>query len=258
MLQKPTDLDASSILWEQKKIQYARLHLSVVGCSKWISDLAVASGLLSGAKVLSIPNPIDTTRFTPKEKFALRKSKGIAEDAFVVLFGAMSLKDKRKGFHLLQASLQHLKQTRPDIDPLLVVIGKSEPQLTELLPYRIHYGGMVQEEEIADWYALSDVMALSSMQDNLPNTVMEALACGVPVVAYAIGGIPEMIRHGFNGMLVPAFDTQEFAKALAKLIDSDRTAMEVSARAWVMEHYSYSTVVASYQQVYASSMTARS
>lgn len=251
MLQKPSDHDASKVLWQQKKTFFSRWQGTAVGCSNWIAELAVSSGMMKPETVKCIPNPLDTQRFRPQNKTPLREARGIDANAFVLFFGAMSLKDRRKGFHLLQASLEHLKKTRPDLNPLLVVVGKAEPQLPTLLPYKVHYGGMVtKEEDMAEWYALSDAMALSSMQDNLPNTVMESMASGVPVVAYAVGGIPEMIQHGVTGMLVTAFDTKAYAEAIAKLMDMDRSTAGKQARDWVTDHYSYSTIAASYMKVY--------
>ncbi|HMX39038.1 MAG TPA: glycosyltransferase, partial [Saprospiraceae bacterium] len=197
-LRRPGPHDLSHQVW-LKKQRFFPKNIHFVTCSHWLRDVARSSSLLQGFPITSIPNPIDTALFKPAEaadRAALRAEMGIAPGAHVLLFVAMNLRDAHKGFRFLPEALQHLRRQRPDLAVEVVVLGKSEPESLSAFPYPVHALGLVQgAERLSRLYGAADVFVTPSLADNLPNTVMESLACGTPVVGFRTGGIPEMVGH---------------------------------------------------------------
>jgi glycosyltransferase involved in cell wall biosynthesis len=108
-------------------------------------------------------------------------------------------------------------------------------------------------------YSAADIFVVPSIQDNQPNTVLEAMACGTPVVGFDVGGIPEMIRSGMTGLLAPVGDAMSLGHAISELLQcSDkRTAMASACRNIVMQDYRRETQVRRYADLYESQLRRR-
>jgi glycosyltransferase involved in cell wall biosynthesis len=227
-----------------------------VTCSQWLGDVARSSGLLKNYSVTAIPNPIDTDVFKPLPaagRAAFRAAKGIAPGAYLLLFVAMKVSEERKGFRFLQEALDLLKQQQPGLPLELLVLGKAEPEALAALPYPVHALGLVQDQAmLAQAYGAADAFVIPSLEDNLPNTVMESLACGTPVAGFATGGIPEMVCHGQEGYIAPQGDSRELAAGIVEILQG-KTALEQyrgAARRKVEKHYSNAVVAGRYMEVY--------
>ena len=129
------------------------------------------------------------------------------------MFGAMGgTNDPRKGFHLLQPALQQVAALRHE-DAELMIFGASLPENPPDLGMRAHYLGSISDQtKLAELYAAADVFVAPSQQDNFPNTLLEALACGTPCVGFNIGGIPDLIEHQRNGYLARPFEIDDLAR----------------------------------------------
>jgi glycosyltransferase involved in cell wall biosynthesis len=135
----------------------------------------------------------------------------------------MSLSEKRKGFDLLKASLSMIKNNNTAEMPALLVFGEVTDEIKNLGFQTYSMGYVDDESKLAKLYSAANVFIAPSRQDNLPNTVMEALACGTPVVAFDIGGMPDMIEHQKNGYLAKPYDTQDLAVGIDWILsDSER------------------------------------
>jgi glycosyltransferase involved in cell wall biosynthesis len=216
-LNRPGPKDLSSKIWDRKKALYKNGGITFVTCSTWLRDEARKSSLLNTFRTESIPNPIDTSFWSPGDRAAARAHFNLPADKKLLLFGAMNVQDKRKGFQYLQEALAGTK----DIADLeLVVFGKSKEALA-LEGYRIHHlGSLGAAEDIRAAYRAADVFALPSLEDNLPNTVMESLSVGTPVVAFRIGGLPEMLSEAGSGYLAEAGSASGFAEGIRQLLSS--------------------------------------
>jgi glycosyltransferase involved in cell wall biosynthesis len=167
-------------------------QMIVVTPSRWLMELSKKSRLFSRFEHVTIHNGLNTNVFKVKNRKEIRAKFGLSDTQFVVLFVASSVKDKRKGFFLLEKTLQKLGS-----DFTLLCVGKVENK--EL---GIRYFDSIDDENIlSDLYNAADIFVLPSLEDNLPNTMIEALSCGTPIVGFNIGGIGEVVRYGMDGYL---------------------------------------------------------
>lgn len=261
-LKKTAKHDLSNRVWHRKQ-QFFPKNIQFVTCSEWLAAVAKSSSLLRDRPVAAIPNPIDTTIFKPSdeaERRAFRAEKGISLDAKVLLFAAMKVSEERKGFRFLLEALQILKTQHPDFQIEILVLGKAEAESLAALPYPAHALGLVQgEAELVRIYGSADVFAIPSMEDNLPNTVMESLACGTPVVGFQTGGIPEMVGHQQEGFIAPQKDSRMLATGIHWVTENKAQLenLRLAARRKVQKNYANGIVAGRYAELYSKLLVSR-
>lgn len=209
------DLDAW--VWRRKARAWRALSMELVAPSRWMAECAGGSALMHDVPCTIIPNALDTGTFRHESRARARAALGLDPDTRYVLFGASSgPQDPRKGFTLLRSALQRLAARADARQIELLVFGASAASALQGLPLPARPLGFIRDEvHLARIYAAADVFAAPSLQDNLPNTVAEALACGTPVVAFATGGLADLVTHRVSGWLAQPFSTEDFAEGLA-------------------------------------------
>lgn len=213
------DIDAR--VWRHKQKAWAGKHFHLVSPSQWLAGCARQSVLMGHQPCTVIPNCVDTRVFKPVDRKLARQILNLDPDKRYILFGAMaSTSDRRKGFHLLQPSLQQLAQREGiGCNTELLVFGASAPEVPVDLGLPTHYMGHLNDDiSLALLYAAADVFAAPSMQDNLPNTLVEAIACGTPCVAFALGGMTDLIEPGKSGALATPFEQSTFTDAIFNML----------------------------------------
>lgn len=243
--------DASRSIWKRKQRVYGQIaahRLHVVTPSRWLGEQVARSSLLGRYPRCVIPYGLDTEVFHPVEICEARKALDLPGHAKILLFVADSLRDQRKGFEKLIAAMKQLSGVS---NLLLLTIGGQCPQLPQSCPHR-HLGRIADDALLSKVYSAADVFVIPSLQDNLPNTVMESLACGTPVVGFDIGGIPDMVRMGKTGLVVPLGNVNALANAIDSLLanDSLREQMGTQARQVAIEEYDLAVQAASYRRLY--------
>ena len=225
--------DLSRWVWQRKAKAWQDLNLTIVTPSTWLAKCAKASSLFRDLPIKIIPNGIDTQKYKPIDKQLAKNLIGLPPDKQIVLFGAVSAtSDRRKGFHLLRSALQQLKHFQNQEQIELVVFGSSQPIKLPNFGYQVRYLGRFYDDiSLVSLYAAADVFVAPSIQDNLPNTVMEALACGTPCVTFNIGGMPDMVEHRQNGYLAKTFDVEDLAKGIAWILEDKLRWLSLSGRA---------------------------
>lgn len=225
--------DLSHWLWKRKAKAWKHLNLTIVTPSKWLAKCATSSSLFQEHRIEVIPNGLDIDRYKPISRKVARDLLNLPQDKQLILFGAMSATiDRRKGFHLLQLALKKLSESGWQENIELVVFGTSQPSAPLNLGLKPHYLGRLNDDiSLALVYAAADVFVAPSIQDNLPNTVMEALACGTPCVAFKVGGMPDMIEHQKNGYLAQTFDSGDLALGIAWVLEDGDRHQQLSRRA---------------------------
>jgi glycosyltransferase involved in cell wall biosynthesis len=250
--------DISHTGWLRKAAMFSGAkNITFVTCSKWLAGVAKKSRLLSSFRINSIPNPIDIGLFSLKNKQKMREKRHINADAKVILFGAANINDRRKGITYLVEALQHLKNDYPQTIPIEVVIfGKNKHFDVSTLPFPVHELNVISSpEELAEVYSMADVFVLPSIEDNLPNTVMESLACGTPVVAFDTGGIPEMVDHRRNGYLAKFKSSTDFAAGINEILFSaNADELAENARNKVLNNFTNEKVANQYLEIYQSAL----
>ena len=228
--------------------------ISFVACSKWLQGEARRSGLLKGQRVDCIPNPIDTHVFRPNEKKAARERLNLPADRRLILFVSQRVTNVNKGMDYLIEACRLMSSQYPDLAAQsdLVILGGHAEEMTDKLPLKVWPMGYVNDRKsIVDVYNAADVFVLPSLSENLPNTIMEAMACGVPCVGFKVGGIPEEIDHQKNGYVARYRDAQDLADGIHWVLeDCDYEAVSRAAITKVAHNYSQTSVAMRYIEVY--------
>ena len=256
MLRSPDENDLSHSGWQKKAEMYKTAkNIVFVTCSNWLAGVAKTSSLLKDFRIEAIPNPIDTTIFSPSDKLKAREKWNIDPKQKIILFGAANILDRRKGITYLVEALDELKERYPDMsDTGIVIFGKNKSFDTSLLPFKVYEMSIVNsQQEMAELYNLADVYVTPAIEDNLPNTVMEALACGTPVVAFNTGGIPDMVDHLQNGYLAEFKSAADFAAGIYYVLTSkQKNELSANARKKVLDNFTNDIVAEKYIAVYKS------
>jgi len=249
-LKTPSRNDLSHQLFLTKQAVYARGEITFVACSNWLRELAAKSPLTAGHQVVSIPNPIDTAVYSPMDKREARQRLNLPADKKIVLFAAVNASDPRKGMDYLAEASRIMAQQHDDI--LFLIAGNDGEELGKRLSLPARSLGYVAPQDMPGVYNAADLFVTPSLQENLPNTIMEAMACGTPCVGFHTGGIPEMISHGTNGYVAVYRDAADLAKGILRILfGNDAGLLSAEARRKVVEEYSQEKIAQRYRQLYA-------
>ena len=254
VLGSQSSYDLSSLNFRRKARAYRDLPLTIVTPSRWLGERARKSRLLAGFPVSVIPNAIDTDCFRPLPKDAARDLLGLPKGRRLILFGAAHGGDEpRKGFSHLQSALRVLADGGAAMRFMAVIFGASRPKEPPNPGVEcIYVGNLKDDVSLAALYAAADVFVAPSIQENLSNTVMEALACGTSCVAFDIGGMPDLIEHRRNGYLARPFDAADLAEGMRWILDNDQRRQELSLRARqkVIEEFAMPVVARRHLELY--------
>ncbi len=216
--------DLSRWIWQRKAKAWKNLNLTIVALSQWMASCVKKSPLLRDFPLEIIPNGLDLDRFKPIDKPLAKQLLGLPQDKHVILFGAMNAtSDRRKGFHHLYPALRKIDQDQWHGKIQLVIFGAARPNHEPDFGYPTQYLGKLNDDiSLALAYSAADVFIAPSQEDNLPNTVLEALACGTPCVAFKIGGMPDLIDHQQNGYLAQPFNIEDLKQGIIWLLNKTR------------------------------------
>lgn len=246
--------DLSRSIFLRKREIYAKGRIHFVGCSDYLASMAAESPLTDGHSVRSIPNPIDTDFFSPRDRGEARQRLGLPRDKHILLFVAYRATEPAKGIDYLADAIHLLARRLPDLAHTLAVAiaGEESDSAAELFDIETHAMGYVTDNErMRDLYAAADLLVMPTMQDNLPNTIVEALATGTPCVGFNTGGLPQMIKTGLNGYLAAYRDASDLGHGIAQtLFGKSYTEQCRTARRMAIENYGREIVAARYTALY--------
>lgn len=248
------DNDLAAHVWRRKQRLYQHHAITFVACSHWLQTEAEASALLKGQRVLNIPNPIDTRVFAPRNKVEARRRLGLPTGKRLVLFASQRATNAYKGMDYLAEALRRLVEAHPalhDNTALLVLGGHAEEVVATMPIESIALGYVSHTARLVDVYNAADIFVLPSLSENLPNTIMEAMACGVPCLGFDVGGIPEEIDHLANGYVARYKDAADLAEGLRWLLtEAHLDVLAAHAVSKVARLYSQHAVAMRYVEVY--------
>ncbi len=245
--------DLSNRIWRRKENAFKELNLQIVAPSRWLARSAQTSSLFKDLDVSVIPNGIDTKLYQPMDLSSTRAKLNLPQNKKLVLFGAMGLsKDANKGLQFLKPILGHLvKQKMKDLE--FVIMGSRKSECDSDFGFPIHYlGTLKSESSIASLYGAVDATLLLSLQENLPYAVMESLSCGTPVVAFEIGGVPDMVDHQVNGYLAKPYEVEDIARGIAWVLEDKirQEKLREQARKKCEDHFSLELQTQRYMKLY--------
>ena len=232
-------------------------NITIVTPSRWLGDRAKRSKVFRDHRVAVIPNSLDTSVFRPINKLIARDALGLPRDRFIILFGAQDAGERRKGYvELLQAMQRFLVDPRvkdsQDRKPLVLTFGDGVGTTWPLSVERHCLGAINKDSRLAEMYSAADIFAMPSLEDNLPNTILEAMACGTPCVGFPVGGIPDLVRPRETGFLAPMVSARAFAHVLSQAYgDSSRLeAMSIRCADFVRSELNQAAQARRYQQLF--------
>lgn len=250
--------DLSAKIWRKKKHILNSHSVLFVTCSKWLAEKAKSSGLLVGQKIVSIPNPIDTHTFCKTNQEQARLHAALPADKRIILFVSQRVTNERKGMAYLIEAVNKMVEQHPEMkqDTAIALLGGKADEIEDRLSLPIYPLGYVSDEKkIVSIYNSADVFVLPSLEDNLPNTIMEAMACGVPCVAFNTGGIPEMIDHMRNGYVAEYKNADDLSRGIFwTLAEANRNSLSQEAMKKVGLCYSQHAVAMKYIEAYNQAM----
>lgn len=250
--------DLSYRVWERKHKVYDTSDISFVACSRWLAGEARASGLVGKHLVTDIPNPINTALFCRHDRGEARRQLGLPEDRRLILFVAQRATNENKGMKYLIDACHLLVEQHPEVrdNTGIVILGGHAEEFEHLFDMPVYPLGYVNDEKkIVEVYSAADLFVLPSLSENLPNTIMEAMACGVPCIGFKVGGIPEMIDHQKTGYVAAYRDEADLARGLRWILDeADYESLSRQAVHKVSACYSQQAVALKYIEVYNQAM----
>jgi len=231
--------DRTALLWRVKQRIYDRSSLTLVVPSRWMAGLVRESPLLQRHPVHVIPYGLDTEVFRPIPQAAARNVLGIDPARRVVLFGAHFASERRKGGEVLLDALARLPaQVQQRLE--LLVIGRESEHIRGQIPCPVRWLGALKDDRLlATVYAAADVFVLPTLADNLPNTILESMACGTPVVSFDVGGVAEAVRHRDTGYVARAGDAADLAEGIRLLLDDDAMRQRLGRRSHEVAEQEY-------------------
>lgn len=224
-------------------------RLVIVSPSRWLAGAAANSKIMHRFKVQVIPYGLDTEVFCPRDRILSRKLLQLPVNAKIVLFIANSVSNRRKGFAQLLEVMGRLSDLK---DICLISVGMNPVDVKLPVMYR-HLGSVNVDGILSLVYSSADVFVIPSLQDNLPNTVLEALSCGIPVVGFDVGGIPDVVRPGLTGELVAPDDVGAMAYKIKALLENEPQRLEMggNCRKVALDEYRLDIQARRYVELYS-------
>ena len=245
--------DLAARVWRRKQQLLAGHQITFVACSQWLAAEAGKSALLKGQTVVSVPNPIDS-HYRPGDKASARQTLGLPNDRKLILFVSQRVTNPFKGMDYLVEACRQIAAEKdgPLSKTGVIILGGHAEEIISQLPLPAWPLGYVSDPQvIARVYQSADVFVLPSLSENLPNTIMESMACGVPCVGFRVGGIPEMIDHRRTGYVANYRDAADLAQGIRYVLaEADAEALRQSCLQKVASCYSSQSVARRYTEIY--------
>ena len=238
--------DTTGLMWRIKKFLFSRLDLTVVAPSKWMLREAQRSPIFKNAKFDYIPNGIDIKTFKKKDKDSARVELNINSSKKIVMFSADSLKNKRKGSLYLLEALEKLDNKNKI---LILLVGHGEIYIDGFEV--INLGEIKDDIRMTNSYAAADVFVLPTLADNLPNSIIESMSCGTPVVSFNIGGVPDILKHRKTGWLAEYKNSNSLARGIEYILfDKSCDSLSNNCRKIVESEYSQEIELKKFKDLY--------
>ncbi len=228
----PVKQDITGWEWKLKKWAFNRSNLTIVVPSLWMMEQAKRS-LLGNLPIRYIPNGIDTREYHPFDREQCRRMLGIEPGRKVIMFTAMRLdlsdySGYRKGGDLLVKALNLLPKSLKS-ETVLLLLGSMGASLAQASGIEANYLGYIESDRLkAIAYSAADLFIQPTREDNAPLTLLEAMACGTPMVSFRVGGVPELARPDVTGYLAEPEDFEGLSRGMARLLEDNDLRAQMS------------------------------
>ena len=247
--------DSTSWEWKLKNWVYSRSNLSVVTPSKWLTK-QVKQSMLNRFPIHQIPYGIDTEAYKPIDSEKCRYILNIPNHKKVLMFGAESISDSRKGSDLLTEALTKLPASLK-AETVLLTFGYGGETLSNAVGIETVNLGYISSDRLKSIaYSAADLFIFPTRADNLPLVLQESMACGTPMVSFKIGGVPDLVRHNITGYLATPEDSDDFCQGIIQLLEDNqlRAEMKQNCRAIALEEYGLELQAQIYIELYQNAL----
>ena len=233
------------LIKKKKEKLFSEKKINVISPSKWLLDEAKQTKFPFN-KMSTIPNPIDTKLFQRKKNIIrLKKKYHVPLNKRILLFSSLKIDDKRKGYNVIK-KLINMKINK---DYVFIFLGINDYLYKENYPSNVKFiKETFNENEIVEIYSISDVLLFPSIIDNFPNTILEAMSCNLPCVAFNCYGMKEIITHKKNGYLAKPYSVENFSKGIDFILKNKKNFNKISKI--VKKNFSYSVIRKKYSSFF--------
>lgn len=247
-LQSSVAADLSRVVWLRKARAWRRVRWTLISPSEALATQARQSSLFGGHRVEVVPNGVETRVYRPLQREWSRDALGLDREGHVILFVSANIGDHNKAFHILEDAVALLRE-RLKLDTTVLMVGSNHRAIRNKA---VHLGLVRDDLTMAAAYSAADIVAVPSYRENLPNTILEALACGTPVVAFNTGGIPDAVQHLVQGYLARPYDVRDFAEGIQRLLAlrENTVATRDILRRHVVDRYDINIQARRYAEIY--------
>jgi glycosyltransferase involved in cell wall biosynthesis len=253
----PISRDTTAIEWRLKARVYRRAPITVITPSTWLTRIARASRMLAHLAIHHIPYGLDTDAYRPLDRGDCRRVLGLRSDAHVLVLAATTMDDRqpegyRKGGDLLVRALMNLPSGLRENTQLLIMGAGGEAVARAAGRSAVNLGFVQGDRMKAIAYSAADVLVFPTRADNMPLVLLEAMACGTPLVSFAVGGVPDMVRPGVTGELAAPEDATGLAAAIVRLLNQSwrLPSIRENCRSIAVREYSLDVYVARHLELY--------
>lgn len=248
VLQSKVSNDESNTLLKRKQKAFENLNITIAAPSNWIAKLAASSTLFKDKRIEVIKTGVDENHFKPLSQSEMRKAFSIDEKANLILFGADSATDPRKGIrHLIDALKILQKSNTKNLE--LGIFGRNYDPEFDTLGFPVRYFGYISELYLPVLYNCADIFVVPSIEENLPNTALEAMSCQIPVCGFNIGGMSDLIQHRQNGMLAEVASPESLAQNILYALDN-KEQLGINARNTIRKEFTQASQTSAYIKLY--------
>lgn len=252
------DVDVAAAVLDEKAKLFQHIPLTIVTPSSWMYAVARESRVFKDKRIEHIPYSLNTEQYNNAPKHRAKETLGIDPHVVTILFAAQSLYERRKGYQefieVLRCSKNHdqFKRMIQENRIKLIVFGQAGSELLNIGVPVLSLGVIDSDEAISTAYSAADLYIMTSLEDNLPNTILESISCGTPVLAFSVGGIPDMVKSGITGDLITPFDIDNMSKRLLYLLNHPELLQQMSncCRQYAEKQYAITIQATRYKQLY--------
>lgn len=244
--------DLSRRVWERKNKNWESFDPIIITPSSWLSECVESSSLFENKTIQTIPNPIPIKKYQPQPRQRARDMFDLNHDKNIFLYGAMdATSDPRKGYKYIENLIDIIPKNKTD-SVEFVVFGSDSHKIDKRNNIRINHLGFVKDSNLPALYSAVDAMIVPSKQDNLPNTILESLACGTPCIAFDVGGISDVIQDKQTGYLAEPYNPADLLSGLEWVMSTeyDSQFTKKRCREYVIENCSPNVVCEQYMSEY--------
>ncbi len=248
----PTVRDGTKRVWNAKKRLYKQSKLHIIVTTKWMYEQTNQSILKNSLSINIISNGVNLTKFQPVSKSVARKTLGLASNEKILLWAAGGRGNFRKGYRHAIDALRLIQENYGEA-PTLITMGNEEGWIEpEYLSNYKHFGYIFDPIQQALIYSAADAFLCTTLADAQPQTALESIACGTPVIAFDIGPMPGIVIDGKTGYIVPEPTTQALIKTIEKFYEQEDKFPELreNCRKQALNEYDLNKQTDKYIQLY--------